>query len=75
MSIYKTVEEVLIRDYEITRSLSSNTLDKIVADVMEELAGYENEQCTEQFIYQVAGELLSVYIFKGVTYGIPTTDL
>ena len=75
MSIYKTVEEVLIRDYEITRSLSSKTLDKIVADVMEELAVYENEQCTEQFIYQVAGELLSVYIFKGVTYGIPTTDL
>ena len=75
MSIYKTVEEVLVRDYEITRGSSSNTLDKIVADIMEELAGYENEQCTEQFIYQVAGELLTQYIFKGVNYGVPITDL
>lgn len=68
MSIYKTVEEVLVRDYEITRGLSSNTLDKIVADIMEELAGYENEECTEQFIHHVAGEHLTQYIYRGTLW-------
>tara|TARA_Y100001973_G_C5182426_1_gene325703 strand:- start:1342 stop:1563 length:222 start_codon:yes stop_codon:yes gene_type:complete len=68
MSIYSTVENVLVRDYEFIRGLSDGTLDKIVVDVMEELENYDLEACTEQFIYQIAGELLAQYIFRGVNY-------
>lgn len=68
MSIYSTVEDVLVRHYEFTRGLSDGTLDKIVVDVMEELESYDIEPHTNELIYQIAGELLAQYIFKGVNY-------
>lgn len=66
MSIYKTVEEVLVRDYEVVRRLTDESIEEISILIMEELKGYENEECTEQFIYQVAGEVLAGLIFKGM---------
>ena len=35
MSIYSTIEEVLVRDFEVCRPLSKVSLDKIVMDVFE----------------------------------------
>ena len=66
MSIYSTVENVLLRDYEVLRGLSEATIDKIVVDVMEEMEGYEREMCTEPFIYSIAGALITQYIYKGL---------
>lgn len=68
MSIYSTVENVLVRDYEFIRGLSDETLDKIVVDVMEELECYDIEPYTDELMYQIAGELLAQYVFKGVNY-------
>ena len=66
MSIYKRVEEILMRDYEVVRLLTHETINIIIYSVMEELKGYEDVECTDQFIHQMTGETIRKLIAKGV---------
>ena len=50
MSIYSTIEEVLVRDFEVCRPLLKVSLDKIVMDVFEELEGYGEDMYSERMI-------------------------
>ena len=68
MSIYNTVSNVLVRDYEVARRLTDSNIENISMIIMEELRGYENEECTEQFIYEVAGEVIATLISGGIKY-------
>jgi hypothetical protein len=68
MSIYKTVEESLVRDYEVVRTLTDETMGEITLRVMEELNKYKTYQCTDQFIHQIIGETLTRLIAKGVEH-------
>mgnify|MGYP003323270648 FL=1 len=68
MSIYNTVSNVLVRDYEVARRLTDSNIENISMIIMEELRGYENEECTEQFIYEVAGEVIETLISGGIKY-------
>ena len=68
MSIYNTVSNLLVRDYEVVRRLTDSTIEDISMIIMEELKGYENEECTEQFIYEVAGEVIATLISRGRRY-------
>jgi len=68
MSIYKKVEESLVRDYEVVRALTNETLDEITYMVNVELSKYEKYQCTNQFIHQIIGETLTRLIAKGVEH-------
>ena len=66
MSIYKRVEEILMRDYEVVRLLTHETINIIIYSVMEELRDYEDVECTDQFIHQMIGETIRKLIAKGV---------
>ena len=61
MSIFKIVEEVLVRDYEVVRRLNSKTIHQ--------LQDYEDEECTEGFIYEMAGEVIATLIAKSIALG------
>ena len=66
MSIYSTIEEVLVRDFEVCRPLSKVSLDKIVMDVFEELEGYGEDLYSERMIHDIAIEMIAQYIFRGL---------
>ena len=72
MSIYSTVSNVLVRDYEVVRRLTDESIEEISMIIMEELKGYE--KCTEQFIYEVAGEVIATLISRGRRYYERNTD-
>ena len=69
MSIFKIVEEVLVRDYEVVRRLNSKTIHKINNIIMHQLQDYEDEECTEGFIYEMAGEVIATLISKSIALG------
>ena len=69
MSIFKIVEEVLVRDYEVVRRLNSKTIHKINNIIMHQLQDYEDEECKEGFIYEMAGEVIATLIAKSIALG------
>ena len=68
MSLYSKVQDSLVRDYEVVRLLTDDTLDKITNLTIEELKGYEGEESSDQFIHQVIGEIIRKLIAKGVEH-------
>tara|TARA_B100001250_G_C19812620_1_gene796496 strand:+ start:403 stop:633 length:231 start_codon:yes stop_codon:yes gene_type:complete len=68
MSLYSKVQDSLVRDYEVVRLLTDDTLDEITKLTIEELKGYEGEESSDQFIHQVIGEIIRKLIAKGVEH-------
>ena len=68
MSLYSKVQDSLVRDYEVVRLLTDDTLDEITKLTIEELKGYEEEESSDQFIHQVIGEIIRKLIAKGVEH-------
>ena len=68
MSLYSKVQDSLVRDYEVVRLLTNDTLDEITKLTIEELKGYEGEESSDQFIHQVIGEVIRKLIAKGVEH-------
>ena len=60
MSIYSTVENVLLRDYEVLRGLSEATIDKIVVDDPSQYLDYgiTLHDHLENFLKTVRGNIL-----------------